>query len=71
MNTSLLQTTLDAFKTTHHLTFPERYTRFSPRSATLLKSPRPKVMLSIYTPTAICWSETTPTPSSRWSLSIC
>ena len=28
MNTSLLQTTLDAFKTTHHLTFPERYTRF-------------------------------------------
>jgi hypothetical protein len=28
MNNSLLQTTLDAFKTTHHLTFPERYTRF-------------------------------------------
>ncbi|MFS2058522.1 SMI1/KNR4 family protein [Kosakonia cowanii] len=23
-----LQTTLDAFKSTHHLTFPERYTRF-------------------------------------------
>lgn len=28
MNNSLLQATLDAFKTTHHLTFPERYTRF-------------------------------------------
>lgn len=28
MNNSLLQATLDVFKTTHHLTFPKRYTRF-------------------------------------------
>ena len=28
MNNNLLQTTLDAFKTTHHFNFPERYTCF-------------------------------------------
>ena len=41
MNNSLLQTTLDAFKTTHHLTFPERYTRFlaAQRDATEITTP--------------------------------
>jgi hypothetical protein len=41
MNNSLLQATLDVFKTTHHLTFPKRYTRFlaAQRDATEITTP--------------------------------
>lgn len=41
MKSNNLQTTLDAFKTTHHLTFPERYARFlaAQRDATEITTP--------------------------------
>ncbi|MDV5354132.1 SMI1/KNR4 family protein [Enterobacter asburiae] len=46
MSNTLLQATLDAFKTTHHLTLPERYARFLTvqRDATEITTPEGDVI---------------------------
>lgn len=46
MKSNNLQTTLDAFKTSYHLTFPERYTRFlaAQRDATDIATPEGEVI---------------------------